>query len=120
MIQQILTSPRPMGSPVGGGQGMGGQVIGGGIAGVASTLEQDSIMIYDEAQKYNEWEFIYDQSKDTTGAGLSRGSQVGTPANRPGGQDGQNRPGGFGQGTGFGQGGGFGQSPTPAPGGRRN
>jgi hypothetical protein len=38
--------------------------IGGGIAGVASTLEQDSIIVYEEHQKYNEWEFIYDPAKD--------------------------------------------------------
>ncbi len=38
--------------------------IGGGIAGVASKYEADSIKIYNERQKYNEWEFIYDYTKD--------------------------------------------------------
>ena len=39
-------------------------VIGGGIAGVASKREQEGIKIYNEKKKYNEWEFVYDISKD--------------------------------------------------------
>lgn len=66
MIRQILTTPRPGGlagiqqqaSPA------GGQVMGGGIAGVASTLEAEAIMVYNERTKYNEWEFLYDVRKD--------------------------------------------------------
>jgi hypothetical protein len=132
MIQQILTSPRPMGAPVGVGAGPGGQIVGGGIAGVASTLEQPSIAVYEESQKYNEWEFIYDQSKDRTNAGAGRGMGVGTPAGQLGSQGSQpgfgqppfpqqpQQPGlggpGFGQpgfgGPGFGQPG-FGQPPFP-------
>ena len=46
-----------------------GPIIGGGIAGVASTAEQGSIMIYDGHQKYNEWEFVYELAKDRTNAG---------------------------------------------------
>ncbi len=70
LIQQILTSPRPGGMPVSTpGMVGGGMNIGGGIAGVASTLEQDSIMVYGERQKYNEWEFIYDPAKDRTAMG---------------------------------------------------
>jgi hypothetical protein len=60
----------------------GGQQIGGGIAGVASKLEADSIKIYNERQKYNEWEFIYDLSKDKK-RGTAIGQQPGQPA-RPG------------------------------------
>src|SRR5262245_17373786 len=47
MINQMLTSPR---GAVSGGTGQPttpqGQTIGGGIAGVASTLERGGIMVY--------------------------------------------------------------------------
>jgi hypothetical protein len=86
LIQRILTSPRPGGPPpgVGGSTAPGGPVIGGGIAGVASTVEQDSIMIYEQHQKYNEWEFIYDMSKDRTNAGARGGGKApGNPMGQP-------------------------------------
>ena len=41
----------------------------GGIAGVASKLESESIKIYNERSKYNEWEFIYDPRPDRTAQG---------------------------------------------------
>lgn len=41
-----------------------GAQIGGGIAGVASKAESESIKIYNERQAYNEWEFVYDATKD--------------------------------------------------------
>src|SRR5438034_3766535 len=59
MIRNLLTRPRPFPGTTTPGAG-GGQQIGGGIAGVASTAERDSIKIYNERDKYNEWEFIYD------------------------------------------------------------
>jgi hypothetical protein len=100
MIQNILTSARPIGSQLndqttsgslasgstgnslaqGGGLGTpasslssgGGEVIGAQIAGVASKLEADSIKSYNDHSKYNEWEFIYDRTKDKSLAlGLS-------------------------------------------------
>ena len=45
MIGQILTTPRPGGMPV---SNMPGGVIGGGIAGVASNAESESIMVYND------------------------------------------------------------------------
>jgi hypothetical protein len=54
---------------VSAGQGMGGTVVGGGIAGVASKQEQDGIKLYNERSSYNEWEFVYDMSKDTSRTG---------------------------------------------------
>ncbi len=60
----------PAGSgPAGGvfGQNNNNLGGGGGIAGVASKLEQKSIMRYDDRTKYNEWEFVYDPRKDKTG-----------------------------------------------------
>ena len=44
----------------------GPQVVGGGIAGVASKREQEGIKLYKEKKKYNEWEFVYDITKDPT------------------------------------------------------
>ncbi len=91
MIGQLLTSPRPGGPPPGVGSPLGGGAsIGAGIAGVASLSEQTGIKIYNERDKYNEWEFIYDFSKDKavvgsaggagTGAVPAGSTPVGTPA----------------------------------------
>lgn len=61
-------------------------VIGGGIAGVASKREQEGIKVYNKKKKYNEWEFVYDISKDKsrsaagttqTAAGAATGQQAG-------------------------------------------
>ena len=63
MIGKILTSPNPNqnGMQVPGAPGL---MIGGGIAGVASKMELDSIKIYNERKRYDEWEFVYDIKKD--------------------------------------------------------
>src|SRR5205807_8672295 len=65
------------GTPV--GQPMGGTTIGGGFAGVASKAEQEGIKSYNDRTSYNEWEFVYDMSKDISRGG-GRGAVVGTPA----------------------------------------
>jgi hypothetical protein len=51
---------------------MMGMMTGNGIAGVASTAEESAIKVYLERDKYNEWEFLYDLTKDTkrTGAAM--------------------------------------------------
>ena len=54
--------PAPAAAPV----TQAAPVIGGGIAGVASKREQEGIKIYNQKKKYNEWEFVYDISKDKT------------------------------------------------------
>ena len=63
---------------------MAGLQIGGGIAGVASTVERTGIKIYNEKSKYNEWEFIYDLTKDTKGmagtTGIAGAPQQGSPS----------------------------------------
>ncbi|HWF11365.1 MAG TPA: hypothetical protein VG297_23000 [Bryobacteraceae bacterium] len=46
-----------------------GQTIGGGIAGVASKLEQEGVKVYRDRTSYNEWEFVYDITKDTSRGG---------------------------------------------------
>jgi len=80
MINKILTTPRAnMNTSVPGAPGL---QIGGGIAGFASTMEAPSIKVYNERQKYNEWEFIYDMKKDKrlVGAAAAAGNN-GMPQN---------------------------------------
>jgi hypothetical protein len=107
MINQLLTTPRPGGlnglgaqpqtaTPPGGIPGTAvattaatqtpvTQTIGGGIAGIASTRTQEGIKVYNDKKKYNEWEFVYDVTKDPTkngGAGqIPAANQNGNPAN---------------------------------------
>jgi hypothetical protein len=100
LINQILTTPRPGGfngigsntaDPTAGAgtattggltnntgtalPGMGGTTVGGGIAGVASKLEQEGIKVYNQRTAYNEWEFIYDMSKDKSRGGGAANQQ---------------------------------------------
>ncbi len=110
LINQILTTPRPggfnglgqggdpTGQTTGGiagnntgtplGQGMGGQVIGGGIGGVASKVEREGIKIFKQRAAYNEWEFVYDISKDPARGG-GRG---GIPTPQTGNMQGTQQP----------------------------
>ncbi len=37
--------------------------MGGGIAGVASNEDEDSIMTYADHTNYSEWEFVFDPTK---------------------------------------------------------
>ncbi len=86
-------SPVQAGGVVGQVQpGMGGQTIGGGIGGFASKLEQEGIKTYNEKTSYDEWEFVYDISKDKSRGGGAGMGQV--PAQQPGQQQpGQQQPG---------------------------
>ncbi len=65
-IRDILTRPNPRG--LSGVQSASSPQPGGPplVAGVASNLEQDSIKVYNDRTKYNEWEFIYDPRQDKT------------------------------------------------------
>jgi len=78
MIGRILTSPRPGGAPD-GVQQANGTTIGGGIAGVASLSENPAIMVYHDRTNYNEWEFLFDLTKQRQLANPA-GGVVGTPA----------------------------------------
>jgi type II secretory pathway pseudopilin PulG len=130
LIRNLLTRPRAFpGAQQGMGAAGGQQITAGAIAGVASKLEKSSIKIYNERDKYNEWEFIYDFAKDRTGAGRMAGAMGngdprlgqqagGQPVNngpftgQPGGPGGQA---GIGGQTGFGGQPGFGGVSTPQP-----
>ena len=75
MINNLLTNPQqaPVPAPA------GGQQFGGGIAGVASKSENRSIMVYNDRTQYNEWEFIFDISKQRL-VQNPFGNLFGTPA----------------------------------------
>jgi hypothetical protein len=76
MINRSLTQPRT-GQPV-GNQPVG-QQIGGGIAGVASTSEDPSIMVYNDKTNYNEWEFLFDVTKQRSVQNPANQGVNGTP-----------------------------------------
>jgi hypothetical protein len=86
MINDLLMKPNPRG--LAGVQGAQGNLMGGGIAGVASKAESDSIMIYNDHSMYNEWEFIYDPTKEKPLPNPAGGGSIGTPASQMGSQSG--------------------------------
>jgi hypothetical protein len=100
MINQLLSSPNPR--AMGIGQSATGQqpLQAGGIAGVASKLESESIKVYNDRSKYNEWEFTYDPRQDRTANQASMMNQQNRLPNQPGtnvpltGTPGTNMPGG--------------------------
>jgi hypothetical protein len=120
LIQNLLTTPRAGGF---GSQqpasGMGGQTMGGGIAGFASTDDDEGIKIYNDQTNYKKWEFIYDYTKDTGVVGQqgANGTPVSQMGQQPGQQPGQQQSSPFGQSSGgFGQQpSGFGQQPNTPP-----
>jgi hypothetical protein len=90
MINKILTTPRSqMNMAIPGASGL---QIGGGIAGVASVFEGPSIKLYNERQKYQEWEFVYDMKKDKRLLGAA-GAMANQQKNNPlGGANNPNQP----------------------------
>lgn len=104
LIQQLLTSPTPRaGAAAAPAQALAQQPQIGGIAGVASKREAESIKVYNERTKYNEWEFVYDVRQDPLAmAALMRQGQGGQQAPAGG------VPGVIGPGMGPGRGGQFG------------
>jgi hypothetical protein len=65
LIQSILTTPRQPPASVAGLTGGNA----GGIVGVASNAEGKGIHKINEHDKYKEWEFVYDITKDKTALG---------------------------------------------------
>lgn len=65
LIQRLLTSPAPRSAASAVPTGiLSQQPQIGGIAGVASKREAESIKVYNDRTKYNEWEFVYDVRQD--------------------------------------------------------
>ncbi|MGB7763338.1 MAG: hypothetical protein WBL61_26115 [Bryobacteraceae bacterium] len=99
MLQGLLTQPRP-GGLAGLGQAQG-SVIGGGMAGVASKMDSEGLMVYNDRTNYKEWEFVYDPTKDRPRQdprSMLVGNQMGTPSSTPpGNTTPSNQPGMFNQ-----------------------
>jgi len=53
-------------------------IIGGNIVGVASKIDQKSIIVYEKAKNYKLFEFYWDPSKDLQAAAQGAGLQLGT------------------------------------------
>ena len=108
-----------------------GQMIGGGIAGVASNADAASIKVYNDHSNYKEWEFIFDPTKmqnvpnplsgavgtPASALGSTGGQQIGTPASSLGSGFGSTGSSGFGS-SGFGSSGSssFGGTPVTSNG----
>jgi hypothetical protein len=67
-------------------------IMGGNIIGVGSKINQRSLMVYDKAKNYRQFEFIWDPSKDVMVVGsqppagsTSLGQPLQTPFGQPGG-----------------------------------
>ena len=58
-------------------------VIGGNIIGVGSKINHSSILVYDKAKNYKQFEFIWNPAKDAIVVGGAAGPQIGTPAGQP-------------------------------------
>ncbi len=58
-------------------------IMGGNIIGVGSKINQRSILVYDKARNYKQFEFIWDPSKDRIVVGSASGQQIGTPVGSP-------------------------------------
>ncbi len=89
MINNILTSPRPGG--LAGIQTAGAGMGGTGIAGVASNVDEDAIMVYADQTNYSLWEFVYDGNFRPPPD--PRQASSGTPVNQIGNMAGSSPPG---------------------------
>jgi collagen type III alpha len=98
MLNNLLNTPNPRGlNALIQNQGT---VVGGGMAGVASKMDAEGLMVYGDRTNYKEWEFVYDPSKDRprpdprammTGIGTTSSP---TPGTTPSAQNGMfNQPG---------------------------
>jgi hypothetical protein len=76
-------------------------VVGGNIIGVGSKVNKASIIWYDKAKNYRQFEFIWDPSKEPINGGAAAGVVGVPPAGTQGGQNGilgnQGGNSGFGQ-----------------------
>jgi len=98
------------------------------MAGVASKMDAEGLMVYNDRTNYKEWEFVYDTTKDRPRQdprAMLVGNQMGTPSNAPQstttptGQTGAfNQPGQSGMAGQMGQGGPAGPGGPAAPGGQ--
>lgn len=60
-------------------------IMGGGVIGVGSRVNQSSVIVYDKANKYCMYEFVWDPSKDLGLAAPAPGTPLGTNPSNGGG-----------------------------------
>ena len=101
-ISDPMSTPQPIANSDGTTN-----VIGGNIIGVGSKVNKASVIWYDKAKNYRQFEFIWDPSKEPVNGGPAAGI-IGTPPANP--QNGSNSI--FSNPTGSS---GFGQQPTGTP-----
>ena len=56
------------------------------MAGVASQMDAEGLMVYNDRTNYKEWEFVYDPTKDRPRQdprSMLVGNQMGTPSSTP-------------------------------------
>jgi hypothetical protein len=86
MIQDMLTRPNPRGlQGIPTAPSAQQQPATPMLAGVASNLEEDSIKVYNDRTKYNEWEFLYDPRTDRFAMAAGQMGQTGSGAGPQGG-----------------------------------
>lgn len=117
-VMDMLQRPRPNGFN-GLGQGQGA-AMPTGMVGVASKMDSEGLMTYNDRTNYKEWEFVYDPSKDRPRQdprAMLVGNQMGTPSSST---PGSATPGAAtpGAATPSGQSGAFNQSGQTGPGGQ--
>jgi hypothetical protein len=86
-IQSLIGGQRPAPAGAGGAGGANGNAggqggigapsaLGAGLVGVATTVEMEGIRRYNDHSNYSEWEFLFDNKKDTKGQqGQGAGTQ---------------------------------------------
>ena len=58
-------------------------IMGGSIIGIGSKINQPSVIVFEKAQNYRLFEFIWDPSKDIGAGGIGGGQQIGMPPGSP-------------------------------------
>jgi hypothetical protein len=80
-VQSILGAQH---SSTGGATGSGPSALGGGLVGVATTVEMEGIRRYKDHSNYSEWEFVYDPKDAQAKQGQAAGTQQGAASNAGG------------------------------------
>jgi type II secretory pathway pseudopilin PulG len=83
LIRRMLTTPNPRGLQGVPTAPTAQQPTAPMLAGVASNLEAESIKVYNDRSKYNEWEFLYDPRLDRAAMAAAQATQQATQQTAP-------------------------------------
>ncbi|HTB93443.1 MAG TPA: hypothetical protein VK728_11475 [Candidatus Sulfotelmatobacter sp.] len=73
-ISDPMSTPQPIANSDGSTD-----VVGGNIIGVGSKVNKASVIWYDKAKNYRQFEFIWDPSKESVNGGVAPTTIIGTP-----------------------------------------